>query len=126
MSVTFNLRNDTSLFIKVNGIEDVIVPNTPLEDKTIQWFANENKIIEFFPTIECLGTPLGVGNITFITNDGLYVNRGDFGAQVVKMQADVNSISNYYFQETNQPEHKLLEWSEITDETVVNISFWNL
>ena len=126
MALTVNLRNDTSLFIKVNGIESVIVPNTPQEDLTIQWTGTENKSIEFFPTIECNGTPLGVGNLTFITNDGIYVNRGDFSSQIVKMQADVTDNPNYVVQTTNSQEQKLLDWPTDMDGTVINLSFWNL
>lgn len=126
MALTVNLRNDTSLFIKVNGIEGVIVPNTSDEDKTIQWFGTDNKTIEFFTTIECVGSPLGVGNLSFITNDGIYVNRGDFSSQIVKMQADALDNLNYVVQTTNGQEQKLLDWPTDVDGTVINLSFWNL
>ena len=44
MSVTVNLRNDTSsFFLKVNGIDEVIVPNSEIESKTIQWVSTDNK-----------------------------------------------------------------------------------
>lgn len=126
MALTVNLRNDTSLFMKVNGIAEVIIPNTPQEDKTIQWEGTENKVIEFFPTVECVGTPLGVGNLTFITNDGIFVNRGDFATQIVKMQADVEGNPNYIIQTTNEQEQKLLDWPSDINSTVINLSFWNL
>ena len=46
MSVTVNLINNTTLFMKVDGIEEVIVPNSEIEDKTHQWISTENKSIK--------------------------------------------------------------------------------
>lgn len=127
MSVTVNLRNDTSLFIKVNGIDGVIVPNTVEEDKTIQWISTENKTIQFFNNEEANGTPVCEGSLTFVNNDGIFVKRGDFlGAQLVKMQADINGNTNVLEQSENGGAVKILEWGEIDQDTVVNLSFWNI
>lgn len=127
MSVTVNLRNDTSLFIKVNGIDGVIVPNTVEEDKTIQWISTENKTIQFFNNEEANGTPVCEGSLTFVNNDGIFVKRGDFlGAQLVKMQADINGNTNVLEQSENGDAVKILEWGEIDQDTVVNLSFWNI
>ena len=127
MSVTVNLRNNTTFFIKVNGIEEVIVPNTEIEDKTIQWVSTENKNIQIFNNEECTGQPICTGSLNFVSNDGIFVDRGSFnGTPLVKMQADVTGVSeNITHEESNQLE-KLLEWSEIDPDTTLNLSFWNI
>jgi hypothetical protein len=127
MSVTVNLRNNTTFFIKVNGIDEVIVPNSEIEDKTIQWISTENKTIQIFDNEEANNTPICQGSLNFVTNDGIFVDRGNFtGAQFVKMQADITGTVNVILQEENGTGGKLLEWSEIDPETTVNLSFWNL
>ena len=127
MSVIVNLRNNTTFFIRVNGVEEIIVPNSEIEDKTIQWVSTENKTIEIFDNETCSGQPICVSNINFLNNDGIFVNRGNFnGSPLVKMQADVTGVSeNVFHEESNQLE-KLLDWSEIVTDTTVNISFWNI
>lgn len=126
MALIVNLRNDSSLFMKISGIEGVIVPNNNDEDKTIQWIGNENKVIQFFPTVECSGPALATGSFSVRTNEGIFVKRGDFSTQTVKMQADVLGHSEYIIHTTNTEEEKLLDWPLVTNETVVNLSFWNL
>lgn len=127
MSVIVNLRNNTTSFIKVNGIEGVIVPNTELEDKTIQWVSTENKSIQIFDNEDCTGQPICVGSLNFVQNDGIFVDRGSFnGSPSIKMQADVTGVpENIIHEESNQLE-KLLDWTEVNSDTVVNLSFWNI
>jgi len=127
MSVIVNLRNDSSLFIKVNGIEGVIVPNSEIEDKTIQWVSVDNKTIQIFDNEACNGVPVCEGSLNFVTNDGIFVDRGDFtGTQLIKMQADVKGNPNHILQTENGTGGKLLEWSDIDSETEVNLTFWNI
>jgi hypothetical protein len=127
MSVTVNLRNNTTFFIKVNGIEEVIVPNTEIEDKTIQWVSTENKTIQIFNDEQCSGQPICTGSLNFVTNDGIFVDRGSFdGAPSVKMQADVTGFAGNIIHEESNELEKLLEWSEIDPDTTVNLSFWNI
>lgn len=127
MSVTVNLRNDTSFFIKVDGIEEVIVPNSELEDKTHQWVSTDNKSIKIFNNEACSGAPICQGTLNFVNNDGIFVDRGNFtGEQLVKFQADISGTSISIVQIDNDGLQKLLEWSEIDSDTVVNLSFWNL
>jgi hypothetical protein len=126
MSVTVNLRNNTTFFIKVNGIDEVIVPNSEIEDKTIQWISTENKNIQIFDSEE-VNNLICQGSLNFVSNDGIFVDRGDInGTQLVKMQADITGAGNVILQEENGTGGKLLEWSEIDPETTVNLSFWNL
>lgn len=127
MSVTVNLRNNTTFFMKVDGIEEVIVPNSEIEDKTHQWISTENKSIKIFDNEECNGQPICQGNLNFVENDGIFVDRGNFvGAQLVKMQADITGASEYLIHIENVGIQKLLDWSEIDTETTVNLSYWNL
>lgn len=124
MAVTVNLRNNTDFFVKVTGIEEVISPNTPLEDKTIQWVSQENKQISFFTTQDCSGAPTIVGSISFVTNDGIFVDRGNItGAQSIKLMADITGTPISISQLENNGATKLLEWSQIDQDTVVNLSF---
>ena len=51
MNLTVNFRNNTTRFIKINGIDTVIKPNDEIEDITYQWFTSENKTIDLFSTI---------------------------------------------------------------------------
>lgn len=124
MSVTVNLRNNTDLFIKVDGIDEVIVPNTELEDKTIQWVSSENKSIKLFPTIECNTQPNLSGTITFVQNDGIFVERGTLNnGSNVELEADVSELPIKINQTTNDGGGKLLDWSLVTPQTVVNLSY---
>jgi len=127
MSVTVNFRNDTSFFVKINGIEGVIVPNSELEDKTVQWNSSENKTIDFYNDENCVGTPICQSSLNFVTNDGIFVNRGNFqDTQLLKMQADIPETPYLLVQTENDGGGKIIEWSEITPETEINLSFWNL
>lgn len=124
MAVTVNLRNNTDFFIKVTGIEEVIAPNTPIEDKTIQWVSQDNKQISFFPTVECSGVPSIDGSISFVTNDGIFVDRGNIsGVQSVKLSADITGTAHSVTQTENNGGGKLLGWELIDEDTVVNLSF---
>ena len=124
MSVTVNLRNNTDFFIKVNGIEEVINPNSELEDKTIQWISTENKEITFFSTQECNTPQLFKSLLTFVTNDGIFVDRGEIsGTQTVTLDADITGTAIRVIQSENGSAEKLLNWEEIGPETVVNLSF---
>ena len=127
MSVIVNLRNNTTFFMKVNGIEETIVPNSELEDKTHQWISTDNKNIQIFDNETCSGEPICTGNLIFNTGDGIYVDRGNFsGAQLVKMQADITEKAENIIQVENTGSQKLHDWAEITPETTVNLSYWNL
>lgn len=127
MSVTVNLRNNTTFFMRVNGIEEIIVPNSEIEDKTHQWVSTDNKTIQIFDNESCSGMPICEGNLSFITNDGIYVDRGNFsGAQLVKMQADITEKAENIIQVENAGSQKLHDWADVTPETIVNLSFWNL
>ena len=122
MPVTVNLRNNTDLFIKVDGIDEVIVPNTELEDKTIQWVSSENKTIKLFPTVECNTQPNLSGSISFVQNDGIFIERGSLNnGSNVELEADVSELP--IIQTNNEGGGKLLEWSLITSETVINLTY---
>lgn len=124
MPVTVNLRNNTDLFIKVDGIDEVIVPNTELEDKTIQWVSSENKTIKLFPTVECNTQPNLSGSISFVQNDGIFIERGSLNnGSNVELEADVSELPIKIIQTTNEGGGKLLEWSLITSETVINLTY---
>jgi len=127
MSVIVNLRNNTTFFMKVNGVDEIITPNSEIEDKTIQWVSTENKNIEIFDNETCTGQLICVSVLNFVNNDGIFVNRGDFnGAPLVKMQADVIGEAENIIHESSNQLDKLLEWSEIVADTTVNLSFWNI
>lgn len=124
MSVTVNLRNNTDFFIKVNGVDGVINPNTTLDDRTIQWVSSENKQISFFPTEECNTSEVLTSSLTFVTNDGIFVERGTLsGAGTVILDADITGTANRVVQSESNLVEKLLDWSELVPETVVNLSF---
>jgi len=124
MSVTVNLRNNTDLFIKVDEIDGVIVPNTEVEDKTIQWVSSQNKTIRLFPSIECNTEPSFIGSLTFVENVGIFVERGSFtSGSNVELDADITNTSNRIVQSTDEGGGKILDWSSITSETELNLSY---
>ena len=86
--------------------------------------SQENKQISFFPTQDCSGSPVILGSISFVTNDGIFVDRGDItGVQSIKLLADISGAPIHITQTENQGATKLLEWSQIDQDTVVNLSF---
>jgi hypothetical protein len=125
MSVTVNLRNNTDFYAKVDGIVDVINPNTLLEDKTIQWVSSDNKTIKFYSTEACDTTPICSGTISFSQTEGIKVDRGDItGTQTIKLDADCKSYR--VIQESNEIAEKLIDWSEVGTDCVVNLSYFNI
>lgn len=125
MALTVNLRNNTSLYIKVEGFDDVIVPNIPSDDRTFSWESDNNKVISFFSNEECTNLSF-TGSISLVTNDGIYIDRGDQVSNTVKLDADITSTAFRIIQESNGTGGKLFEFSEITPTTTVNLSYFNL
>lgn len=125
MALKVNLRNNTSLYIKVEGFEDVVVPNTPLDDRTFSWESDSNKVISFFTNEECTNLSF-TGSLSLVNNDGIYVDRGNQTANSIKLDADISSSFLRIVQESNGTGGKLMEFSEITPDTTVNLSYFNL
>lgn len=125
MALKVNLRNNTSLFIKVEGFDDVIVPNTPLDDRTFNWESDSNKVISFFTNEECTNLSF-TGSISLVSNDGIYVDRGNQASNTIKLDADISSTALRIIQDSNGTGGKLLEFSEITPTTSVNLSYFDL
>lgn len=127
MNLTVNFRNNTDFFIKVNGIDDVIVPNSLIEDKTIQWFTSENKVIDVYPTIACVEPKICSGTIEFVENDAVYVQRGDIsGTQTVKVQWDITGLGDNKIQEENSETQKLCNWGDLSEESLFNVSYYKI
>lgn len=125
MALKINLRNNTSLFIKVEGFDDVIVPNTQLDDRTFSWESDSNKTISFFINEECTNLSF-TGSISLVSNDGIFVDRGNQVTNTIKLDADISSTALRIIQDTNGTGGKLLEFSEITPTTTVNLSYFDL
>lgn len=125
MALKVNLRNNTSLYIKVEGFDDVLVPNTPLDDRTFSWESDSNKVISFFTNEECTNLSF-TGSLSLVNNDGIYVDRGNQTANSIKLDADISSSFLRIVQESNGTGGKLMEFSEITPDTTVNLSYFNL
>ena len=125
MALKINLRNNTSLFIKVEGFDDVIVPNTPLDDRTFSWESDSNKTISFFINEECTNLSF-TGSISLVSNDGIFVDRGNQVTNTIKLDADISSTALRIIQDTNGTGGKLLEFSQITPTTTVNLSYFDL
>jgi hypothetical protein len=125
MALKVNLRNNTSLYIKVEGFDDVIVPNVPLDDRTFSWESDNNKVISFFSNEECTNLSF-TGSLTLVNNDGIYVDRGNQSSDTVKLDADISSTAARVIQESNGTGGKLWEFSQITPDTTVNLSYFNL
>jgi hypothetical protein len=122
MALIVNLRNMTDLFIKVDGIDETIVPNTALDDRTIEWESDNNKQIKFFSTEDCSGSPVLVSNLVIDQTDGVKVQRGTWsGTPNIVLEASANNIT--LIQDSNGVEEKLVDWQEVTSETHVSLVF---
>lgn len=125
MALKVNLRNNTSFYIKVEGLDDIIVPNTPLDDRTFSWESDNNKIISFFSNEECTNLSF-TGSLTIVNNDGIYVDRGNQLSDTIKLDPDISSTGARVIQESNGAGGKLWEFDQITPDTTVNLSYFNL
>lgn len=125
MSLTVNLRNNTNLYIKVEGYDDVVVPNTPSDDRTFSWQSDSNKVISFYNDEQCTNLSF-TGSLSLVNADGIYVDRGNQTADTVKLDADISSSALRVIQETNGTGGKLIDFGEITPTTTVNLSYFNL
>jgi len=126
MNLTVNFRNNTRFFIKINGIDKVIVPNDEIEDITYQWFTSENKTIEVFSTVECLEPKLCSGTLTFVENSGCFFDRGNLGdSQIIKTQVDITLTPNILLQDSDNGGGKLCEWDALNENTDINVSYFN-
>ena len=91
------------------------------------WFNSDNKTIDVFSTVECVEPKICSGSVTFVTGDGVYVERGDIsGTQTVKVQWDITGDPEVKIQEENGPGGKLCEWSGLTTDTVINVSYFKI
>jgi len=125
MALKVNLRNNTSLYIKVSGFDDIVVPNTQLDDRTFSWESDEDKTITFYTDSGCTVSEFS-GTLSLVNNDGIYVSRGNQTTDTIKLDADISLSIHRVLQETNSSAEKLLEFSEITPLTTVNLSYFNL
>lgn len=125
MALIVNLRNNTNLFIKVEGFDDVVVPNTPSDDRTFNWESDSNKVISFFNNEECTNLSF-TGSLSIVNGDGIFVDRGNQTSDTVKLDADISSSVLRLIQETNGTGGKLIDFSEITPTTTVNLSYFNI
>ena len=127
MNLTVNFRNNTTRFIKINGIDTVIKPNDEIEDITYQWFTSENKTIDLFSTIDCQEPKICSGSLTFVENDGCFFDRGNLGGvQSIKTQVDIEDTNIVKIQEVDNGGEKICEWSELTSDTVINVSYFKI
>jgi hypothetical protein len=121
---TVNLRNNTDLFVRIDGIDGMIAPNSVIEDKTIQFVSSENKQIHFYLNETGDGGSVCDSSLMFNSGDGVYVNRGvQTSGGTIKLDADISDTPLRVLQETSGPDEKLLDWGSLNDSTVINLSF---
>lgn len=114
------------MFVKINGVfeDQVITPNSTLEDKTIQWedsLSEGTKQIQFFSNEDCNTTPL-VNSFLRWDASGIYVTKGstpnDFEF-CVDMHTNTWEIHPVI---TSTTEEVIVSGDELPLEPIVNIS----
>ena len=127
MAHTFNFRNNSDLFAKIAGVfeDQVITPNSEIEDKTIQWeetSSSGNKQIQLFPTEDCNTAPSVNATLRWDA-DGIYITKGTSPADI-ELQIDMHTVSwEIHPVITETTEETILSGDELPAEPVVNISF---
>lgn len=127
MAHTFNFRNNSDLFAKIAGVfeDQVITPNSEIEDKTIQWeetSSSGNKQIQLFPTEDCNTAPSVNATLRWDAN-GIYITKGTTPADI-ELQIDMITVSwEIHPVITESTEETILSGDELPAEPVVNISF---
>ena len=127
MAHTFNFRNNSDLFAKIAGVfeDQVITPNSEIEDKTIQWeetSTSGNKQIQLFPTEDCNTAPSINATLRWDV-DGIYITKGTSPADI-ELQIDMHTVSwEIHPVITETSEETILSGDELPAEPVVNISF---
>jgi len=127
MAHTFNFRNNSDLFAKIAGVfeDQVITPNSEIEDKTIQWeetSSSGNKQIQLFPTEDCNTAPSVNATLRWDAN-GIYITKGTTPADI-ELQIDMLTVSwEIHPVITESTEETILSGDELPAEPVVNISF---
>jgi hypothetical protein len=96
MAHTFNFRNNTDLYAKIAGVfeDQVITPNSEIEDKTIQWTESSStgsKQIQLFPTEDCNTAPSVNATVRWDA-DGIYVTKGSTPGDF-EMVVDMKTVS---------------------------------
>ena len=126
MAHTFNFRNNTDLFAKVAGAFDdqVITPNSEIEDKTIQWedsSTSGSKQIQLFPTEDCNTAP-SVNSTLRWDNDGIYVTKGTTPTDF-ELSIDMKTVSwEIHTTVSGTTEETILSGEELPSEFEINIS----
>lgn len=114
---TINSRNESNKFVKQLGDGFVHKPSGATEDITVQIEdISSNKVFEVFSNEN--GTNLvGSYSVVFKQNDGVYLNLSNVVG--CKLYGDIDFANSIEISVNG--EEKLLDWSELNLNTVINV-----
>ena len=114
---TINSRNESNKFIKQIGSDFVHKPADEIEDITQELLEVVSDLqFQIFSDENCESFE-GEFKVIFKNNDGIYVSLSDI--QGVELLADFDYQNNIKVLALN--ENKLIEWSELEDDSVINL-----
>lgn len=126
MALTINFRNNSELFAKISGAfnDEVITPNSLLEDKTIQWEENSSagsKNIPLYPSVDCNTAPTGTLQVRW-DNTGISVTKGT-SLSGLKLDVDTQfSDLNYTLEIVDEVENELCSFESFPNNPILNLS----
>lgn len=125
MALTINLRNDSDLFLKVTGVYDdqVITPNSLVEDKTIQWEESNSsgsKNIACYSTVDC-NTAAVTTMVIKWDNTGFYLTKGLTTGLYLQADAQFDDL-HHALDIEDSVEAELCTFSSFPSNPVLNLS----
>lgn len=109
-------RNESDKFIKQVGEDFIHNPSGETEDITLEILnVSADKSFNVFSDVACSNL-VGDFKVIFRPNDGVYLNLGNITG--VELYGDID-YANHIVVSLNG-EEKLLDWSELNSDTVIN------
>lgn len=126
MALTINFRNNSELYAKISGAfnDEVITPNSLLEDKTVQWEETNStgtKSIPLYSSVDCNTTPIGSLQLRW-DNTGINVTKGT-SLSGLKLDVDTQfSDLNYTLEIVDEVENELCSFESFPNNPILNLS----
>jgi hypothetical protein len=118
---TLNLRNESNKFVKLQDDSFIHKPSGETEDVTVELTGvNSDKIFNAYSDEDC-GVFVGTFKVLFRNNDGVYLSITNLSGN--KLKGDVDFASNIEIMDGG--EEKLLDWSDLNDSKIFNVTLAN-
>lgn len=126
MALKINFRNNSDLFAKIPGVfnDQVITPNSVIEDKTIQWDESSSdgtQNISLYSTEECNNTPLATLVVKW-NSTGFYITKGS-SPSGLSLNVDTKIADSVFSLEiVDDLENELCTFESYPSEPILNLS----